>query len=145
MTKDDLLLARRVLTGEYDPILEPEGTRLALATLQALIDGALAALDAPPGPDVDASRWAQQRAAADPPAPPPARVETPLAAPPAPAPAPAPASATVSGSGGPQNAYEAPMTTHPRAVGSCPDCSGQLRHSPTCPRLGPPATAKASP
>ena len=129
MTKDDLLLARRVLTGEYDPILEPEGTRLALATLQALIDGALAALEPAPS--------------ADPTAPPPARAETPLAAPPAPATAPAPASATVSGSGGPQNAYEAPMTTHPRAVGSCPDCSGPLRHAPTCPRLGPPA--KASP
>jgi hypothetical protein len=62
----------------------------------------------------------------------PTRVDGAVRSPPAVAP-----SSTVSGSGGPMNAYEVRMTPHPRAVGSCDGCGGQLHHAPTCPKLAP--------
>ena len=135
MTKEDLLLALRVLKGEYDPIADPGAAGKALATLTALLYAELGRLDAPPAPPPPAEAPTVVDRPAAPPA---AGLSRPTAvdgsvasAPAAPLPDPHPAS-TVAGSGGPQNSYEVRMTPHPRAVGMCPDCGGQLRHAPTC-------------
>jgi hypothetical protein len=131
MHKEDLQLARDMLNG----VGEPGDASRVLGILLALIGDAEKALAAAPAASPAPAATLPARDLPDPPDGPPTRVEGAVASPPAIA----PATSTVSGSGGPQNSYEVRMTPHPRAVGMCPDCGGQLRHAPTCPQLAPKA------
>jgi hypothetical protein len=141
MNLSDLRRAKMTLSLIREELLRSSRTEAAagIETALVLVEDALGDLAGPsevptapelptPPPDPLARHTGIQ------PDGPPTRVEGSFRSPPAIA----PATATVSGSGGPQNSYEVRMTPHPRAVGSCPDCGGQLNHAPTCPKLASP-------
>jgi len=126
-TKADLFRSRMALSVVRGELLHQDRTEAAagLGTALELVEEALREPSDPP----DVLTPAEAPTAVE-------RHVGAVTSPPAVAP-----SATVSGSGGPQNAYEVRMTPHPRAVGSCGECGGQLHHAPTCPKLTPPKAA----